>query len=91
MTKVEVIDMGGISRDELSVGAVVRLVPTEGVYQKDIDGRVARMTKTLLFIQSELSLMPQPYRRTDGMGANDFLRSFPRYRVEPAVSPGHQE
>lgn len=61
----------------------VRLVPTQGVYQKPLDGKVLKVTPTRIEVAFEAKPWGIAFKRSNGLPAFKCDQGFPCYRVEP--------
>lgn len=63
------------------IGQQVRLVPTEGAYQKEKQGVVTSLTKTQVGVTADGERYEVRYRVSDGLPVRKIDREFPCYRV----------
>lgn len=63
------------------VGQKVRLVPTQGAYQKEKQGTVTSITKTQVGVTADGELGEVRYRIADGLPVRKIDQQFPRYKV----------
>lgn len=64
------------------VGQKVRLVPTQGAYQKSKQGTVTSITKTQVGITADEERSEVRYRIVDGLPVRKNDQVFPCYKVE---------
>lgn len=62
-------------------GQKVRLVPTEGVYQKDKQGTVTSLTKTQVGVTADGARTEVRFRIKDGLPVRKIDQEFPCYKV----------
>lgn len=69
----------------LAVGDAVRVVPLEGVYQKERNGKVFRVTPSHALVQIEGGRSPVRFRLSDGMPVNKIDQVFPMYVIRKVL------
>lgn len=63
------------------LGQNVRLVPTQGAYQKEKQGTVTSLTKTQVGVTEDGELGEVRYRIADGLPVRKIDQQFPCYKV----------
>lgn len=63
------------------LGKKVKLNPTQGVYQKILEGVVVSETATQFEVTAE-GIRPRKFRKADGMPVAKLHRQFPCYKAE---------
>lgn len=63
------------------LGQKVRLVPTQGAYQKEKQGTITSITKTQVGVTADGELGEVRYRITDGLPIRKIDQQFPCYAV----------
>lgn len=71
-----------------SIGQQVRLVPTQGCYQKDKAGTVTSITKTQVGVTTQDRPGEIRYRVADGLPVQKIDRAFPCYKL---IEPGQPQ
>lgn len=66
---------------QFQIGQKVRLVPTQGAYQKERQGTVSSLTRTQVGVQPEGQLGEVRYRIEDGLPVRKIDQGFPCYKV----------
>jgi len=59
----------------------VKLVPTQGAYQKNLIAEIIRETKTLYFVISEDFLGTWKFSKEDGFRTGHYKNEFPKYKI----------
>lgn len=67
-------------------GQSVRLIPTQGVYQKEKTGIVTKVTKTQVCVVRDDQINEVRYRLSDGLPVNKIDQQFPCYKVSSDLS-----
>lgn len=67
-------------------GEAVRLVPTQGGYQKERSGSVIRVTPTQVVVRPADGMCDVTFRLADGLPVRKYDQQFPCYAVRPQTS-----
>lgn len=75
----------GLSSPQGELKRLVRLLPTQGCYQKPIDARIVRETKSCFFVVPDGYMHEWKFNKADMLRTGNHKNVFPRYKLEIAI------